>query len=86
MEKIFSFHALLSRVSSNKHYQVSIFEHLFCLVPIFDLNQLIFTDLRVGKLQSSSSKATPFMTLTAGGISNSLKWMSAPGKTKPLHS
>ena len=73
LEKIFSLHSRFSRLSSYENYNISIFEHFFSFVTIFDLNRRKTTDLRGAKLQSSSSRATPCITLTAGVISSILR-------------
>lgn len=86
VEQVLPLHSWLSGLSSNEDNDISILELLLSLVTITDLNRPYLTDLSSGKLQSSSSSATPFMTLRAGVMSSRRRLMETPGKTAPLQS
>ena len=73
LEEVFSLHSWLPWLTTYEDYDISILKHFFSFVSVLDLYQHKNTDLRGVKLQSSSSSATPFKTLTAGVISSNLR-------------
>jgi hypothetical protein len=86
MKEVLPLHSGLPWLSSDEHDDVGVIELFLGFVAVGDLSRAKDTDLRRGKLQSSSSRATPFMTLRAGVMSRSLRLMETPGKMEPLQS